>query len=425
MTDEGRLALVSDQVIDRRSTASLGLRRDGRRRVAVVHEWFTTYAGSEKVLEAMLEDLPDADLFCVIDFLSPQDRLKIGNRRPKTTFLQKIPFIRKFYPYFLFLMPLAIEQLDLSSYDLIISNSHAVAKGVITGPDQLHICYCYSPMRYAWDLQNQYMFEANMDRGLRGVVARLILHYTRMWDSRTPDAVDHFVACSKYIGRRIRRTYRRESHVIYPNVAVDRFVPGGTRGDFYLASSRLTPYKRVLLIVEAFARMPHRKLVVIGAGPQFQRIQKAATSNVTVLGYQDFPVLLEHMQTAKAFVFAAEEDFGIAPLEAQACGTPVLAFGRGGASETVIDGVTGLHFAEQTTAAICDVVDRFEARETSFEPLAIRAHAQRFSTDRFRREFTDFVDKAWENHRASVSNVLSPPAERLRGGDLYERENSY
>ena len=410
MTDDGTIALVPDQLRDKRHEATRGPRRADTRKVAVVHEWFTTYAGSEKVLAAMLEDLPDADLFCLIDFLSPQDRLKIGNRRPKTTFLQKIPFIRRCYPYLLFLMPYAVEQFDLSGYDLVITNSHAVAKGVITGPDQLHICYCYSPMRYAWDLQTQYMSESNMDRGLRAVVARLVMHYTRIWDSRTPDGVDHFIACSKYIGRRIRRAYRRESHVIYPNVAVDQFVPGGTRKDFYFASSRLTPYKRVLLIVEAFARMPDRKLVVIGAGPQLQRIRKAATSNVTVLGYQDFPVLLDHMQSAKAFIFAAEEDFGIAPLEAQACGTPVLAFVRGGASETVVDGVTGLHFAEQTTDAICDAVERFERCESSFEPLAIRAHAQRFSTDRFRREFKDFVDDAWDRHAAAIAHTapLSP-----------------
>ena len=408
MSDEGRLSLVSDQRSDTCSPIFSRPRQSDRPKVAIVHEWFTTYAGSEKVLEAMLADLPDADLFCLIDFLSPHDRLKLGNSRPKTTFLQKIPFIRKCYPYFLFLMPLAIEQHDLSGYDLVISNSHAVAKGVITGPDQLHICYCYSPMRYAWDLHSQYISESEMNRGLRGALARLVFHYIRVWDSRTPASVDHFVACSRYIGRRIRRAYRRDAHVIYPNVAVDQFEPGGERGDFYFASSRLTPYKRVLLIVEAFAQMPHRKLVVIGAGPQLKRIRKAATSNVTILGYQDFPVLLQHMQTAKAFIFAAEEDFGITPLEAQACGTPVLAFARGGASETVIDGVTGLHFAEQTTTAICDAVERFEAIEASFEPLEIRAHAQRFSTQRFRREFKDFVDKSWDRHRSDVASMALP-----------------
>lgn len=377
-------------------------------RIAVVHEWLTTYAGSEKVLQAMLEALPQADLFCLIDFLSDEERRRLGDRRPKTTFLQRIPFIRSLYPYLVFLMPFAAEQHNVSGYDLVISNSHAVAKGIITGPDQLHLCYCYSPMRYAWDLQEQYLTEANMSRGLRGMVARMILHRLRIWDNRTAAGVDQFVACSKYIGRRINRTYRRNSVVIYPNVAVDAFSPGRERGDFYLTSSRLTPYKKVNLIVEAFARMPARQLVVIGAGPQLKRIKALAPPNVTVMGYQEHAVLLSHMQRAKAFVFAAEEDFGIAPLEAQACGTPVLAYGRGGASETVVDGVTGLHFFEQTPEAICDAVERFEARTDSFEPSILRTHAQRFSTDRFKAEFRRFVVHAWAEHQRAIAPTPVP-----------------
>ena len=411
MRDEAKLTLVSvggptqDHVFDPSIKGKAALK------ICVVHEWLTTYAGSEKVLEAMLDEFPDADLFCLIDFLSPENRRKLKGRRPKTTFLQKIPFMKKHYPYFIGLMPFAVEQHDLAKYDVIISNSHAVAKGVIVGPDQLHICYCYSPMRYAWDLQNQYLSEAKMDRGVRAVIARAILHFLRVWDVRTASSVDRFIACSHYIQRRIRRTYRRESDVIYPNVAVDDFVPGGTRGDFYLASSRLTPYKRMLLVVEAFALMPDRKLVVIGAGPQYDRIRKAATPNVKVMGYQEFPVLLAHMQAAKAFVFAAEEDFGIAPLEAQACGTPVLAFNKGGASETVVDGVTGLHFREQTTEAIRDAVERFEAREVPFDPQVIRAHARRFSTQRFRLQFRDYVERAWDDHvgQDGLVPASSPP----------------
>ncbi len=409
MADDGRIGLVTklwqghgpDPGTPRMSKSTAP-------RVAIVHEWLTTYAGSEKVLEAMLEEFPDAELFCLIDFLSPANRLRLGNRFPRTTFLQKFPFIKKFYPYLLVLMPFAIEQHDMSGFDIIVSNSHAVAKGIITGPDQLHLCYCYSPMRYAWDLQNQYLNEAEMSGGPRGFFARLTLHYVRIWDLRTSPSVDHFVGCSKYIARRIRRAYRRDASVIYPNVAVEKFVPGGTRGDFYLTSSRLTPYKRVLLIVEAFSKMPDRRLVVIGAGPQYERIRKAATSNVTIMGYQEFPVLLAHMQTAKAFIFAAEEDFGIAPLEAQACGTPVLAFFRGGASETVIDGVTGFHFREQTTQAICEVVDRFESMDAPFEPLKIRAHAQRFSTPRFKREFRELVERAWANHQ--LPDTIAAPS---------------
>lgn len=409
MSDDPKLTLVGRSAPD--VSFGRGFRASDVKspKIAIVHEWLTTYAGSEKVLEAMLDEFPDAELFCLIDFLKPADRVKLKGRTPRTTFLQKIPFVRRTYPYLLFLMPFAAEQHDLSGFDVVVSNSHAVAKGVITGPDQLHICYCYSPMRYAWDLQNQYLSEARMDRGVRSLFARMVLHYIRMWDLRTSPSVDQFVACSKYIGRRIRRVYRRESSVIYPNVAVEDFLPGGTRGDFYLTSSRLTPYKRVLLIVEAFAKMPDRKLVVIGAGPQLASIKKAASPNITVMGYQEYPVLLAHMQTAKAFIFAAEEDFGITPLEAQACGTPVLAFARGGASETVVDGVTGLHFHEQTTEAIVDAVDRFEGMDKPFEPLEIRAHAQRFSTTRFRREFRDLIERSWADHQ--LANAATPQAQ--------------
>ena len=412
LESDARLTLISN-----RSTETVDgdptLSRCSPPRIAVVHEWLTTYAGSEKVLEAILEEFPEAGLFCLIDCLNPKDRARLKGRRPRTTFLQKIPFISKIYPYLLFLMPFAVEQHDVSGYDIVISNSHAVAKGVITGPDQLHICYCYSPMRYAWDLQSQYVNEAFGGKGFRAFFTRLTMHFMRIWDLRTAPAVDYFIACSGYIGRRIRRVYRRDSSVIYPNVAVDCFGLGGQREDFYLTSSRLTPYKRVMLIVEAFASMPTRKLVVIGAGSQLERIRKAATPNVTVMGFQEHDVLLDRMQKAKAFIFAAEEDFGIAPVEAQACGTPVIAFGKGGAGETVVNGVTGLHFYEQTAAAICEVVERFEATETSFEPLVIRSHAQQFSTERFRDQFRGFVEEAWRDHRGPAGLRSAIWAERI------------
>ncbi|WP_294391580.1 glycosyltransferase family 4 protein [uncultured Sphingomonas sp.] len=373
-------------------------------KIAVVHEWLTTYAGSEKVLAEILAEFPQADLFCLIDFLPDQDRDKLGGRHPKTTTLQRFPFIRSLYKHLLPLMPMAVEQHDLSGYDVIISNCHSVAKGVIVGPDQLHICYCYSPMRYAWDLQNQYLEESNLSRGLTGGMARWIFHRMRLWDTRTAFSVDHFIACSSYIARRIHKVYRRASTVIYPNVDVDAFVIGGERQDYYLTASRMVPYKKLHLIVEAFARMPDRKLVVIGTGPQFKRIKALATDNVSVLGFQEFAVLKRHLQQAKAFIFASEEDFGIAPLEAAACGTPVLAFERGGASETVIDGVTGLHFKEQTADAICAVVDTFEALPAdTFDPQRIRAHAERFSTRRFRHDFGQFVRAAWTAHQQRLS----------------------
>jgi glycosyltransferase involved in cell wall biosynthesis len=373
-------------------------------RIAFVHEWLITYAGSEKVLEAMLAEYPEADVFCLVDFLPPEHRQRLCARPPKTSFLQRLPFAKKLYKNFLPLMPLAIEQFDLSGYDVVISNSHAVAKGVITGPDQLHICYCYTPMRYAWDLQHQYLAESGISHGLRGAIARWFLHKLRIWDTRTASGVDHFIACSGYIARRIKKAYRRTSTVIYPNVAVDDFKIGTRKADFYVTASRMVPYKKMRLIVEAFARMPDRKLVVIGTGPQFDEAKAIATPNVTLLGYQPFEVLLKNLQEAKAFIFASEEDFGIAPVEAQACGTPVLAFGRGGACETVIDGITGLHFHEQTPEAICDAVERFEGLTQGFDPTSLRTHAEQFSTTTFRRTFRHFVESKWAQHQCHAQS---------------------
>jgi glycosyltransferase involved in cell wall biosynthesis len=386
-------------------TLSIELETPGVK-LAIVHEWLTTYAGSEKVLEAMLKEFPQADLFCLMDFLPERDRAWLSGHAPRTSFLQQVPAARRIYRYLLPLMPFAIEQYDLSDYDVVISNSHAVAKGVITGPDQLHICYCYTPMRYAWHLQHQYLEEAGFG-GMRSLFARLALHQMRIWDYRTASGVDHFVACSHYIARRLTKAYRRTSTVIYPNVEVDDFDIGEERGDFYLTSSRMVPYKKIGLIVEAFAQMPDRRLVVIGTGPQFRQIRQSAPANVSVLGYQPPAVLRDHLKAARAFIFAAEEDFGIAPVEAQACGTPVLAYGRGGASETIVDGVTGLHFHAQTTEAICAVVDRFETMEDRFDPVQIRAHALNFSTQRFRDEFRRFVEARWAEHQQSLTAVAA------------------
>lgn len=374
-------------------------------KVAVVHEWLETYAGSDKVLALILSIYPDADLFCLVDHLPETERKIFAKTKIKTSFLQKIPFSKQIYKYLFPLMPLAIEQHDLSDYNLIISNSHAVAKGVLTGADQLHICYCYTPIRYAWDFQHQYLRESKLAKGVRSGLVRYFLHHMRLWDSRTANGVDHFIACSGYIARRIWKVYRRPSTVIYPNVEVDDFIIGsGPREDFYFTASRMVPYKQIQMIVEAFARMPDRKLVVIGTGPLFKQIRACATPNVCVLGYQPFPVLLEHMQKARCFIFASEEDFGIVPLEAQACGTPVLAYGKGGARETVIDGVTGLFFTTQTPEAICECVVRFEGRESNFDPKFIRSHAMRFSTEVFRQKFRAYVDARWAEHQQNMKS---------------------
>jgi len=361
-------------------------------KIAIVHDWLVTFGGAERVLAEMLRMWPDADLFTLVDFFSDADRRHLLGKRATTSFIQKLPKAQEKYRSYLPLMPYAIEQLDLSAYDIILSSSHAVAKGVLVGPDQLHICYCYSPIRYAWDLQHQYLAESGLVSGPKSWLARLILHRIRNWDVRTANGVDHFIADSDYIGRRILKAYRRSATTIYPNVAVDDFTLQPQKEDFYLTGSRMVPYKKIDLIVRAFSRMPDRKLVVIGDGPQYEKVLRDAGPNVTVMGYQPFEVLRDHMQRARAFVFAAEEDFGIIPIEAQACGTPVIAFGKGGARETVVDGKTGVFFEEQSEAAIQAAVERFEAAFES-DPVAIRAHALRFSPERFRTELKAFVDE--------------------------------
>lgn len=385
-------------------------------RVAFVHEWFTHFAGSEKVLEAMHSQYPQGDIFALVDVIPPAERPAFLQREIKTSFLQKLPFIRKYYRYLLPIMPFAVEQLDMSGYDIIVSNSHAVSKGVITGPNQLHLCMCYTPMRYAWDLQDQYLANSNMAGPLQ-LLARWQLHKIRIWDYRTANGVDHFMAVSSYIARRIRKVYGRSSTVIHCNVETDDFQIGAPAQDFYLAASRIVPYKKMQLIVDAFAKMPDKKLVVIGAGPGLEALKKSATSNVTVMGYQPFNILREKMQTAKAFIFAAEEDFGIVPVEAQACGTPVIAFSKGGAAETVVDGLTGVHFHEQTVPAIVAAVERFESIAGDFRRLEIRAHALKFSTERFKREFRDFVESRWAAHQAEISggpSVVADSTEKAR-----------
>ena len=305
-------------------------------RVAIIHDWLVSYAGSEKVLEQIIEIFPDADLFSLVDFIETGQRGFIKNKSVSTSFIQKLPMAKKRYRNYLLLMPMAIEQLDLSSYNLVISSSHAVAKGVITGPDQLHISYVHSPIRYAWDLQHQYLKESGLDRGLKGILVKNMLHKIRNWDYRTANGVDYFLSNSDFIGRRIWKVYRRDSKTIYPPVDISGFTLQREKDDFYLTASRMVPYKKIDLIIESFNQMPNKKLVVIGDGPDFEKIKAKAGSNIQILGYQPFEILKDYMQRAKAFVFAAEEDFGITPVEAQACGTPVIAFGKGGALETVI-----------------------------------------------------------------------------------------
>lgn len=378
-------------------------------KVAIVHEWFSSYAGSEKVVEQILGCYPDADIFAVCDFLKPEDRHFLNNKKVTTTFIQRLPFAAKKFQSYLPLMPLAIEQLDMSDYDVVISSSHAVSKGVITGPDQIHISYVHSPIRYAWDFQHQYLRESGLNKGLKGWLAKYLLHKIRIWDYRTAAGVNHLIGNSQFIARRIKKVYGRQASVIYPPVDTDKFEFNDSKEDFYLAACRLVPYKRMDLIVSAFARMPDKKLVVIGDGSEMDKIKKLATSNITLLGYQDDAALISYMKRAKAYVFAAEEDFGISPVEAQASGTPVIAYGKGGCLETVkalgSEKPTGLFFFEQTADAICDAVHTFEKYANEISPQDCRDHALTFSEQRFRKEISNFVDKAWGQYSESLINT--------------------
>ena len=370
-------------------------------RTAVVHDWLPVYAGAERVLEQILALLPEADLFSLIDFL-PEDQRAFLNDKPATTsFIQKLPFARRSYRYYLPFAPIAIEQFDLREYDIVISSSYVVAKGALTAADQLHICYTHSPIRYAWDLHFQYLREGGLERGVRSALARLILHYMRLYDAASSNRVDVFVANSRNVAQRIWKTYRRSAEVIHPPVDTEAFSLCVKKEDYYLTVSRLVPYKRIELIVETFAETPDRELIVIGDGPEMKKIKAKATSNVSILGYQPFETVAHYMQHARAFIFAAEEDFGIVPVEAQACGTPVIAYGKGGALETVVSGETGLFFYDQTAESIKNAVRSFESIHTRFSAERIRKNAERFSKERFQRQFSQLLSREYSSFVAN------------------------
>ena len=375
-------------------------------KVAVIYEWLSVISGAERVLEQILECYPQADLFCTVDFLPEEDRGFLNGRVVRTSFIQGLPFAQRHFRNYLPIMPLAVEQHDLSAYDLVISNHHAVAKGVITGPDQLHVSYINSPIRYAWDLQHQYLKQSGLEKGPKSWAARIMLHYMRLWDTRTANGVDAYIANSKFIARRIKKVYRRPSTVIHPPVDVDRFVPVETKDSYYLAASRMVPYKRMDLIATAFSMMPERRLIMAGSGPETPRIKALLRNlnakNITLVEHQPQNELISLLQKARAFIFSAEEDFGILPVEAMACGTPVIAYGKGGALDT-IRGLsdpdpTGVFFNTQTTNSLIEAVEAFEREGSRIRFRSCRTQAENFSRERFRREFMNFIEEEWERH---------------------------
>jgi glycosyltransferase involved in cell wall biosynthesis len=376
---------------------------------ALVHEWLTPKAtgGSELVVQEILKHI-DASLYALIDFESTNPQSYLFGRSIGTTFLQHLPFARNGVQKYLPFLPLAIEQLDLREYDVILSSSHAVAKGVLASPQQLHICYCHTPMRYIWDLTFDYLRSSSMGRGPQGLITRYMLHRLRQWDVLSANRVDYFIANSQHTARRIWRCYRRHADVIYPPVNIERFPFQEQKEDFYLTVSRLVSYKQISLIVQAFNQLGH-PLVVIGDGPELEAIHKLAQPNVQVLGFQPDSVVEQYMAQAKAFVYAACEDFGIALVEAQACGTPVIAYGAGGALETVQDfqqhpgSSTGLFFSSQSTTALIEAVKTFEALKGALSPQRCRLNAAKFAPTIFSQRYLTFLERCQENHQSRFS----------------------
>ena len=380
----------------------------GSLRVAIVHDWLVVSAGAERVLDEMLAVFPQAELFALICAMPGQAARTYRGRPVRTSFLQRLPFGVSHYRQWFPLHPTAIESLDLAGYDLVISSSHSVAKGVVTRSEQLHVSYCYSPMRYAWDLREQYLEQAGL-HGATALVARALIARSRRWDLRTTSRVDAFLTLSRHIAARIDRCYGRESVVVYPPVDLDAFPLSTAPRAGFVTASRLVPYKLVPMIVRAFAGMPDLALTVIGDGPDLEACRRAAAGHpqIRILGHQPQSVLRDELTKAEAFVFAAQEDFGIAPLEAQACGTPVIAFGEGGARETIIDGTTGAFFDRQDEATIRDAVRRFR-NGAPISPDACRMNAERFAAVRFRTEFTTAIESALATH--AVRSVRSARA---------------
>ena len=375
-------------------------------KVAIVQEWLVTVGGSDKVVKAILDVFPDADIYTLVAKKEVCDELGIPWEKVHTSFIQKMPLGTKKHRAYLPLFPFAIEQFDLRGYDVVISSSHCVAKGILTKADQLHICYCHSPIRYCWDMYNEYLEESHLDKGFKSWLVRLMLHPIRQFDAIAGSRVDYYISNSDYVGQRIRKTYRRKATTIHPNIDISNFELCNDKQEYYLASSRLVAYKKIDTIIEAFNKMPDKKLVVIGGGPNLEAYRKLAKDNVTVMGYQPFDVLKDKMQHAKAFVFAADEDFGMIPIEAQSCGTPVIAYGHGGSLETVNGGKTGLFFNEQTPEAIVEAVNKFESMGSQpFAPADCRQWAEGFSEERFKREIKEFVEEKYEEFKKNGINI--------------------
>ncbi|MBN1136040.1 MAG: glycosyltransferase [Anaerolineae bacterium] len=359
-------------------------------KVAIVHDFFCNLGGSDQVAAALHQLYPDAPVYTLLVGNRNRQEALLAGMDIKTSFVQRLPLARRWHEIYLPLFPLAVESFDLTSFDLVLSSSHACAKGVIPAPEALHICYCHTPARYAWDLS--YLYARRVPWLARGYVA-LVMHRFRVWDVAAASRVDHFVANSRFVAQRIDRYYRRTSTVIHPPVDTAYFTPGGESGDYYLVVSRLTAYKRIDLAVEAFNRLG-KPLWIAGDGPERRRLEAMAGPNVRFLGALLREGVRDAMRGCQALIFPGKEDFGITPVEVQATGRPVIAYGQGGAVETVIDGLTGVLFRGQTAEALCEAVDR--AAHLPFDRDAIRRHAIQFDREAFCRKMTALIRNKWD-----------------------------
>lgn len=374
-------------------------------KIALVQDALPFRGGAERMLEAVLEILPQASLYTLVYNAPAFHGTRIAARQVHTSFIDRLPGARQSHRAYLPLFPFAIEQFDFSDYDLIISFSYAVAHGVLARPGQRHICFCYTPLRYAWHQYHAAFRQGGPGAGLRSWPLRILLHYLRLWDQAAASRVDGYVAVSNWVAQLVWRAYRRPARVIYPPVEVDHFTPLSPRQDYYMVLSRLVPHKRVDLIVEAFSRSG-RPLIVVGAGEEQSRLSRLASSNVQILGWQPEEKVRSLLARAKALVHAAEEEFGIALVEAQAAGCPVIAFGRGGAAETVIPGKTGLLFPDQTVESILEAVEIFENSRLLFSVDDLRWNAERFRKERFQQEVLNLIE---QQSPVAVSDLLYTP----------------
>lgn len=358
------------------------------KKIALVHYWLVGMRGGEKIVECLCKIFPDIDIYTLV-YNKDKVSSVIKSKNIYTSSIQKKPFAKNHHQIYLPFMPVAIEQFDLSDYDIVISSESGIAKGVLTKPETCHICYCHTPMRYLWNMYFDYLNNEKI-RFLKRKFIEAFFNYLRVWDLATASRVDYFISNSDNVRKRILKYYRRDSNVIYPPVPVDEFKFSDRKEDFYLTVSQMVSYKRIDLAVEAFNRLD-KNLVIIGDGPEKKKLVRKAGKNIKFLGWQEDKTLKEYYSKAKAFIFPGEEDFGITPVEAQASGTPVIGYGKGGLLETVIDRITGLFFYRQDAKDLAEAVERFEGAEDSMDNHIIRENARRFDTSVFENEIKSFI----------------------------------